>query len=113
LQDRNFSVSARSQRSRVLGIVTATGDLGLEMTAVPRHADLVAGDVIVTSDSSALFPPGIRIGTVTDPKMEMTSLFMTVPLQPAVKLARLEEVFVVMARKSNLGETEKRLSRGE
>ncbi len=113
LLDRNFSVSARSQRSRVLGIVTATGDLGLEMAGVPRNADVIAGDVIVTSDSSALFPPGIRIGIVTTPKMEVTSLFMHVPLQAAVNLARLEEVFIVMARKHQAGEAEGVLSNGE
>jgi rod shape-determining protein MreC len=112
LQDRDFSVSARSQRSRVLGIVTAIGDLGLEMTGVPRNADVIAGDVIVTSDSSALFPPGIRIGTVTEPKMEQTSLFMTVPLHPAVNLARLE-VFIVMARKGDTGAMAHHPSSGE
>ena len=111
--DRNFSVSARSQRSRVLGIVTASGELGVEMAGVPRNADVVAGDVIVTSDSSALFPPGIRIGTVVRPKMEMTSLFMIVPVSPAVNFARMEEVFIVMARKSNAGEADRSLSSGE
>ncbi|MGH7493999.1 MAG: rod shape-determining protein MreC [bacterium] len=113
LLDRNFSVSARSQRSRVLGIVTAIGDLGLVMTGVPRNADVIAGDVIVTSDSSALFPPGIRIGTVTEPKMEKTSLFLTVPLSSAVNVARLEEVFVVTARKDHPGATPRDLSSGE
>jgi len=113
LLDRDFSVSARSQRSRVLGIITADGELGLEMTGVPRNADVIAGDVIVTSDSSALFPPGIRIGTVTHPTMEMASLFMTVPMAPAVNLARLEEVFVVMARKAGAGEAERYSSSGE
>jgi rod shape-determining protein MreC len=113
LLDRNFSVSARSQRSRVLGIVTASGDLGLVMTGVPRNADVIAGDVIVTSDSSALFPPGIRIGTVTEPKMEKTSLFLTVPLSAAVHAARLEEVFVVTARKDHIGAAPHDLSSGE
>ena len=100
LLDRDFSVSARSQRSRVLGIVTAAGRLELEMTGVPRNADVIAGDVIVTSDSSALFPPGIRVGTVGTPSFDSASLFMNVPLTPAVNVARLEEVFVVMPRTS-------------
>ena len=113
LLDRNFSVSARTQGSRVLGIVTASDALGLVMTGVPRNANVVAGDVIVTSDSSALFPPGIRIGTVTEPKMEKTSLFLTVPLSPAMNVARLEEVFVVTARKDHPGATPHDLSSGE
>ena len=96
LLDRNFSVSARVQRSRVLGFVTWSGTQGLEMTGVPRNADVVAGDVVVTSDSSALFPPGIRIGKVEETSMDSASLFLTISLAPEVNFSRLEEVFVVM-----------------
>jgi rod shape-determining protein MreC len=93
--DRNFSVSARVQRSRVLGIVTWSELRGLELTAVPRHSDVRVGDVVVTSDYSALFPTGIRIGVVTRVAEEETTLFMRVSLMPDVDFSRLEDVFVI------------------
>lgn len=102
LLDRDFSVSARIQRSRVLGIVTWISSQDFEMTGVARHADVVAGDVIVTSDSSALFPPGIRIGVVLEPRVDNVGMFKQIPLTPAVTFARLEEVFVLMQANPNL-----------
>jgi len=102
LLDRDFSVSARIQRSRVLGIVTWMSSQDFEMTGVARHADVVAGDVVVTSDSSALFPPGIRIGLVLEPAIEQSGMFKKIPLTPAVNFARLEEVFVLMTANRNL-----------
>jgi rod shape-determining protein MreC len=102
LLDRDFSVSGRIQRSRVLGIVTWMNSQDFEMTGVARHADVVAGDVIVTSDSSALFPPGIRIGLVLEPAVDPAGMFRKIPLAPAANFARLEEVFVVMNANPNL-----------
>lgn len=102
LLDRDFSVSARIQRSRVMGIVTWISSQNFEMTGVARHADVIAGDVIVTSDSSALFPPGIRIGIVLEPEVDHAGMFKKIPLAPAVTFSRLEEVFVLMTANRNL-----------
>ncbi len=102
LLDRDFSVSARIQRSRVLGIVTWTGAQDLELTGVARHADVTPGDVVVTSDSSALFPPGLRIGIVQEPSVEPSGMFKRIPLTPAVNFTRLEEVFVLLTPNRNL-----------
>ncbi|MEK7727020.1 MAG: rod shape-determining protein MreC [candidate division KSB1 bacterium] len=96
LLDRDFSASARIQRSRVLGIATWMNSQDFEMTGVARHADVVTGDVVVTSDSSALFPPGLRIGIVLEPTVEQSGMFKKIPLLPAVNFSRLEEVFVLM-----------------
>ncbi|MDZ7291238.1 MAG: rod shape-determining protein MreC [candidate division KSB1 bacterium] len=100
--DRNFSVSARVQRSRVLGIVTWSERSGLELTAVPRTSDVQIGDAVVTSDSSALFPPGLRIGLVSGTYEDKTSLFKTITLQPDVDFSRLEEVYVIISPKTVL-----------
>jgi rod shape-determining protein MreC len=93
--DRNFNVSARVQRSRVLGIVNWNERHGLELTSVPRNSDVQIGDVVVTSDSSALFPPGLRIGLVKETSEDKRSLFKTIKLEPDVDFSRLEEVFVI------------------
>src|SRR5574341_1050840 len=98
--DRNFSVSGRVQRSRVLGIVTWTELHGLELTAAPRNSDVQRGDVVVTSDSSALYPPGIRIGLVSHTTEEKASLFKSIHLQPDVDFSQLEEVFVILSAKA-------------
>jgi len=95
LVDRNFSVSARIQGTRVYGIVNWTEENGLEFTSVPLTAVVNMGETVVTSDSSALFPEGLRIGLVEKVSEDKTSLFKTIVLKPAVEFYRLEEVFVL------------------
>jgi len=95
--DRNFSVSARLQRNRVHGIVIWSEDSGLELTAVPRNSPVLIGDAVVTSDSSALFPAGLRVGLVSDTLVDKTSLFKSIFLRPEVEFSQLEEVFVIIS----------------
>ncbi len=93
--DRNFYVSARLQGNRVYGIVNWNERNGLELASVPRTAVVQVQDAVVTSDSSALFPPGLRIGLVRNVSEDETSLFKTIFLQPDVDFSRLEEIFVI------------------
>jgi rod shape-determining protein MreC len=93
--DRNFNVSARIQGNRVYGIVNWNERNGLELTFVPLTANVQSRDAVVTSDSSALFPPGLRIGLVKLISEDKTSLFKTIILDPEVDFSRLEEVFVI------------------
>jgi len=97
LEDNNFKASARIQRSREYGIVEFDERKGLQLTAVAKNSDVKAGDLVVTSEASALFPPGIRIGVVSDIKLENSSLFMDITITPDVDVSQLEEVFVVVA----------------
>ena len=99
--DPNFNVSARLQGNRVYGIVSWTEGHGLELTSVPRTSVVQLRDAVVTSDSSALFPPGLRIGLVKEIIPEKTSLFKTIVLQPDVDFSRLEEIFVLTSGASN------------
>lgn len=93
--DQNFNVSARLQGNRVYGIVSWSERNGLELNSVPRTSTVELSDVVVTSDSSALFPPGVRIGQVKEISEEKASLFKTIILEPSVDFSRVEEIFVI------------------
>ncbi len=95
LIDRNARVSARVQRSRVTGIVRSIQPNRLLLEQVPKRADVQVGDVVVTSGLTPLFPPGIRIGTVSEVSEQTPGLFMSIVLVPAVDFTRLEELLVV------------------
>lgn len=96
--DPNFSVSARTQRGRVLGIVSWTAAGGLEMTGVTREADIRHEDVVITSEHSALFPPGIKIGLVDEVRIDETTFFGSISLKSEVPFSQLEEVFVILTQ---------------
>jgi len=95
LLNKDIRVSAKVQRSRVDGIIRWNGGRSLALQSVARTFDVQAGDVIVTSEYSSLFPRGIRIGTVSATRQIPGSLFQGVEVSPAVDFTRLEEVFVM------------------
>jgi rod shape-determining protein MreC len=98
LLNREIRVSAKVQRTRIDGIVRWEGGDNLTLTNVARTLDVKRGDVVITSEYSSLFPPGIRIGTVLRTTPLAGSLFQKIDIAPSVDFTRLEEVFVLMYR---------------
>lgn len=97
LFNKDLRVSAKIQRSRVDGIIRWDGGGSLSMQNVVKTMDVRAGDVVITSDYSSIFPPGIRIGVVSATRQVPGSLFQAIDVTPAVNFLRLEEVAVITA----------------
>jgi rod shape-determining protein MreC len=96
LLNRSLRVSARVQRSRVDGILVWQGGDNLSLKNVAKTLDVQSGDVVITSEYSSLFPPGIRIGIITRTSVTPGSLFQNIEVTPGVDFPRLEEVFVAL-----------------
>jgi len=96
INDPNISVSARVQRSRQEGLVC--GSLGgtLLMKFLPKDCDIAAGDRIITSGLTAVYPKGILIGTVSAVAGDFSGLSMYAIVKPSVELANIEEVLVIV-----------------
>jgi rod shape-determining protein MreC len=104
LLDQQSGVGARIERSRVTGVVSgqvsrqsatpdaAAGDLVMKF--VPMLADVVEGDIVVTSGLEGMFPPGLVIGRVLS-VVRGSGLFKEVRVSAAADFDRLEEVLVV------------------
>jgi rod shape-determining protein MreC len=95
LYNKDIRVSAKIERSRVDGIIRWEGGSALALQDVAKTLDVQAGDVVITSEYSSFFPPGIRIGVVSSARGAEGSLFQSVEVKPAVDFSRLEEVFVI------------------
>jgi len=96
LFNRDLRVSAKDQRSRIDGIIRWDGGSTLSFQDVAKTLDIQAGDVIITSEYSSLFPPGIRIGVVSGARPVQGSLFQAVDVTPGVDFYRLEQAFVII-----------------
>jgi len=83
------------QRTRVTGIVSGNLGTGLRVRYLPLMADVVVGDEVVTSGMGGVFPKGIPVGRITAVERKSGALFQEATLQPAVDLARLEEVLIL------------------
>lgn len=99
--DPRSSVGTLVQRaeSRVAGIVQ--GDLDNptmpQMVNIPKNADVVEGDVIVTSGFGGLYPKGLVVGLISSLQNDEGGLLKIGIMEPAVDFQKLEDVMVITA----------------
>jgi rod shape-determining protein MreC len=96
ITDRRSAVDALVQRTRARGIVVGKSRRLCELRYVDFHEDIRVGDTIVSSGLGEVYPKGLLIGTVTAVRQEAYGFFHEVEVKPAVDLARLEEVLVLV-----------------
>lgn len=88
------AVAAVVQRSRVQGIFQFIEDEG-RLLHVLQAADVVPGDVIISSGLGGIYPEGLMIGTVTEVSSDPDGVSKRVVVTTAAALDRLEEVFIL------------------
>lgn len=62
---------------------------------LPRHVEFQAGDTIVTSGFSALFPESILVGTVSSFEKQRDDNFFTLKVELATDFSSLDNVMVI------------------
>lgn len=95
LIDRNAAVGALIERSRAQGVAMGGGDQRLRLDYVSETADVVVGDLVVTSGIDGIFPKGFTIGSV-DVVEKSGPSYKRITIKPAVDFSSLEEVLVVL-----------------
>ncbi len=96
ITDPDSSVAAALARSRDYGVVEGDSSGTLLMKFVSSTGDAKAGDLVVTSSLSTMFPGALPVGTVIKATKREHDLFYDVRLKPAVNFSKLEEVFLVL-----------------
>jgi rod shape-determining protein MreC len=96
LSDRDCAVGALLVRGRSRGIVSGVGEAQLQMKYVSNLEDVTVGDLVVTSGIDGIYPKGIAVGRVAT-VINGPRLFKIISIEPAARLDRLEEVFVLEA----------------
>lgn len=100
ITDPRSAVSAIVQRpdSRIAGVVKGASDSNssINMNNIPQNANIVEGDVIITSGLGGIYPKGIPIGSVLSLKNDTGGLLQYAVLYPCVDFQKLEEVAVII-----------------
>jgi len=107
LLDRDSGAGVLLERSRVQAVVagqvagpgSSDGDLLLKY--VPVRADVVVGDLVVTSGTDRIYPKGLVVGRVRFVG-EGSGLFRDIRVEPSARFDRLEEVLVVKRVRESL-----------
>lgn len=96
INDPNQGISSIVQRSRQEGLVNGTLGTNLIMRYLPDDAQIMVGDIIITSELSQMYPKGLLLGRVVNIGREFSGLNRYALVKPAVDLANIEEVLVII-----------------
>ena len=96
ISDAAHAIPVQINRNGLRTIAVGTGDVGrLKLPYLPTSADVVAGDLLVTSGLGGGFPAGYPVGTVAEVKRDPSQSLADVVVRPAAALDRSRELLFV------------------
>jgi rod shape-determining protein MreC len=68
------------------------------LTDIPTHAKIAAGDTVVTSELSGIFPEGIMAGTIVSFERRRNEAFYTATVKLSADLKKVNHVYIIRNR---------------
>lgn len=93
--DLRSDIDVIVQRTRVTGVAEGNGTDGVILKYVRELDDVQAGDELVTSGFSGIFPKGLQVGEVRKIEKGRDNFFKHIEVAPRVDVNKLEDVLVV------------------
>ncbi len=105
ITDATHGVPVHVNRNGVRAIAVGSGKLDmLRLLHVPATADIVQGDLLVSSGLGGRFPKGYPVGVVTLVQHDPGLPFATVQAQPMANLDRSRHVLLVFSQEADNGQ---------
>ena len=96
VSDAAHAIPVQVNRNGLRTIAVGTGDMNrLKLPYLSTTADVVAGDLLVTSGLGGGFPAGYPVGTVAEVKRDPAQSLAEVDVRPAAALDRARELMFV------------------
>jgi rod shape-determining protein MreC len=96
VSDAAHAIPVQINRTGLRTIAVGSGDMSLlKLPYLPTSADIIAGDLLVTSGLGGGFPAGYPVGTVADVKRDPAQSLADVDVKPAAALDRSRELLFV------------------
>ena len=95
ITDRNSSVDALVQNSRVRGIVKGNNEDPCSFVYALRKDEVKEGETIISSGLDQVFPKGLKIGRILKVTKVHSQLFQDITIETSVDFDKIEEVLVL------------------
>lgn len=107
VSDATHAIPVQINRNGLRTIAVGTGDMGrLKLPYLPTSADVIAGDLLVTSGLGGGFPAGYPVGTVAEVKRDPAQSLADVDVKPAAALDRSRELMFVWLKPQSAARAE-------
>ncbi|MCB5262100.1 MAG: rod shape-determining protein MreC [Candidatus Cloacimonetes bacterium] len=93
-----FQVPVMDQRTSVQGILQSDIAGTISMNLVKLGSEIAAGDTIVTSNLSRLYPKGYPVGTISRIRESTDNLFISAEITAFTLVENLEHVYILKER---------------
>jgi rod shape-determining protein MreC len=95
--NKRASITAMLRRNRFFGSLVWHSNNPRVMTleSIPKYAEITKGDTIITSGFSEIFPGELKIGRVTDYRIENGSNFFTIDVELWNDLSNIRYVYII------------------
>jgi rod shape-determining protein MreC len=96
ISDAAHAIPVQINRNGLRTIAVGTGETNrLKLPYLPTSADVIAGDLLVTSGLGGGFPAGYPVGTIAEVKRDPAQSLADVDVKPAAALDRSKELLFV------------------
>jgi rod shape-determining protein MreC len=96
ISDPQHAIPVQINRTGQRTIALGTGRSGmLSLPYLPRNADVVAGDLLVSSGLGGVYPPGYPVGKVTTVLRDPDQPLLSIEAEPQAGLDRDPEILLV------------------
>lgn len=97
LLHKNFKLSSKIKRNGYYGSLNWNGKQAeiAQLLDIPLHANIEAGDTVVTSGYSSLFPEGILVGVIENIAKQDGGHFYDLDVRLSTDFKNLDQVFIV------------------
>jgi len=96
ITDASHGLPVQINRNGLRTVAQGTGFINrLELSHLPKNADVRVGDLVVTSGLGGRFPPGYPVAQVAEVRQGSGEPFATVIAEPTAHLDRSREVLLV------------------
>ena len=106
ITDTSHAIPVQVNRNGLRTIAIGTGTINrLELPYIPNNADIMPGDLLITSGLGGHFPPGYPVAEVTAVQHDPGHTFSQVAATPLAELNRSREVLLVWPGKTTVLDT--------
>ena len=93
----NFLLNAKFKKSNYFGVLSWDGKHinKVQLKDVPKQANVLIGDTIVTGGNSMIFPKGILIGYVDSFKLDNSENYLELEINLATDMMNIEKLYIL------------------